>query len=272
MRRKSQGVIASRVAIMEKRGIGQGYGSGYKPWKLVRNGFSLGFDHRIKGWKTERLHHLHSNLEISLFYLLEWSESVIDIREKYPLLPIQKTLDVAERFRITHPYDYKTGEPVVLTTDFLIELKLDHGVKLVAVSVMYDEKKRNRIARTFLERTYWHEKGIEFRLITEKDISKTVMRNIEMIHSEKDLSFAPPNVKSKMVEIESLLFLKMNQLKLEWETACAESDKELSIEAGSAMWLVKHLIANRFWLVDISRKLDTAKVLEFTRNPVIFPK
>ena len=86
--------------VIERRieeGRGQGTGVDYKPWLVVQDVSSRGLVHRIKGWKAERVHHLLSNLERDYFYLLEWSLSVTDIREQFPLLPLAETLEIADR-------------------------------------------------------------------------------------------------------------------------------------------------------------------------------
>ena len=71
-----------------QEGRGQGAGFSYKPWLTVRDFPSLGMVSRIKSDTTSRVHHLMSNNETNLFYLLDWSDSVLDIREQYPLLDI----------------------------------------------------------------------------------------------------------------------------------------------------------------------------------------
>ena len=56
---------------------------------------------RIKGWKSGRVHHLLSLLELRWFYVLDWNLEVIDVREQYPLLPLEETLAIAaDRGRI----------------------------------------------------------------------------------------------------------------------------------------------------------------------------
>ncbi len=75
--------ITNQTTI-EKRineGRGQGRGGDYQPWLLIQDVPSQGLATRIKGWKTKRVHHLLSNLELSYFYILEWSPVVFDIRE-----------------------------------------------------------------------------------------------------------------------------------------------------------------------------------------------
>ena len=50
-----------------KEGRGQGIRSKYKPWICVQNFPSKGTVSRAIGTKTGRIHHLMSNLELSLF-------------------------------------------------------------------------------------------------------------------------------------------------------------------------------------------------------------
>jgi hypothetical protein len=56
---------------------------------------------------------LFSQLEVNYFYALEWSESVTDIREQYPLLPLDETLDIAQACGFTHPKAPRTNQPIV---------------------------------------------------------------------------------------------------------------------------------------------------------------
>ncbi|HEV7736265.1 MAG TPA: hypothetical protein VGO47_02690, partial [Chlamydiales bacterium] len=67
--------------IKEGRGIGRL--ANYKPWLHIQDVPSLGLSSRIKGWKTQRVHHFLSGLELLYFYILEWSRNVVDIREQY---------------------------------------------------------------------------------------------------------------------------------------------------------------------------------------------
>jgi len=76
-----------------------------------------------KGWKTNRVHQMLSLLELLYFYIAEWALQVVDIREQYPLLPIEETLAIARSCGIRHPIDPKTKEPVVMTTDFVLTVR-----------------------------------------------------------------------------------------------------------------------------------------------------
>lgn len=67
-----------------KEDRGQGEGKNYVPWIKIQDFPSVGRSHRIPGWKTGRVHHLFSDQEKRTFFIFEWSDIVIDIREQYP--------------------------------------------------------------------------------------------------------------------------------------------------------------------------------------------
>lgn len=77
----TQEQISKRI----KSGRGQGMGKDYQPWLTIQDVPSRGVSHRIYSHKTQRVHHLLSNLELYVFLILDWSSFVQDIREQFPL-------------------------------------------------------------------------------------------------------------------------------------------------------------------------------------------
>ena len=73
-------------------GRGQGVGKEYKPWLTIQDFPSMGRVSRILGWKSGRIHHLFSDLQARYFYMLEWEDTVTDIREHFPLLDLEDTV------------------------------------------------------------------------------------------------------------------------------------------------------------------------------------
>lgn len=97
-----------------KEGRGSGVGSEYKPWLKIQDVASKGRSTRLKGIKTNRQHEFLSDLERNYFYLTEYSDVVVDIREQFPLLPLEETIVIADELGIKHPTDPKTGEPITI--------------------------------------------------------------------------------------------------------------------------------------------------------------
>jgi hypothetical protein len=109
----------SKIEKWIKEGHGSGIGSEYKLWLKIQDVSSLGRSTRLKGIKTNRQHEFLSDLERNYFYITEFSDFISNIREHFPLLPLEETLVIAEELVIKHPTDSKTGEPIVMTTEKL---------------------------------------------------------------------------------------------------------------------------------------------------------
>ena len=110
-----------------KEGRGQGEGINYIPWIKIHEFSSKGRATRIHGLKTNRIHHLHSDNQLRAFLLFEWSDKVGDIRESYPLLDLMEVVDKKDDLRLDRFVDKETGEPYILTTNFLVTMQNEDG-------------------------------------------------------------------------------------------------------------------------------------------------
>ena len=251
-----------------KKGRSQGHGQDYTPFLFTREVPSMGKSTRIKGWKTGRVHHFLSTLESNYFYVLEWSPLVVDIREQYAL-PLEATQKIAERLSIKHPFNVKAQEPAIVTTDFLIDVTSSSGkIMLKARSTKYASDLND--LRTFekleIERTYWCEQGVDWGIVTELDIPKELAKNVEWLHSAFDSSEAPGITREEMPFLENELH---KQMLAEPSVSIAKIgigfDNRLGLRGGTALWLVRHLIANRQWQVDMMARIAPNKPLKAIR-------
>lgn len=72
------------------------------------------------------------------FLVCEFSEEVVDIREQFPLLPVESTLAIAKAIGVRYPRYKTTAIPLVMTTDFLLTVKQPNGdFKSVARTIKY---------------------------------------------------------------------------------------------------------------------------------------
>jgi hypothetical protein len=260
-------ITAASFQKLVDEGRGQGYGKDYVPWLTVRDVPSQGLSTRTTGWKTERIHHFLSIMELSYFYVLEWATAVQDIREQYPLA-IEQTLDIANRLGIKHPMVPGTNENSVMTTDFLIDVMLNGQPKLLARSIKPERELGSHrvIEKMMIEQTFWEERGIDFKVVTEREIPKSFVENVEYMYHAKRLEDSP-GLTAKMIDkMEPILHEKVSGSSLPLVKSLLEIDHQIGLEPGTSLWIVKHLIANQYWRVDMSIKFDPSKPLEFIRE------
>ncbi|MCY8235380.1 TnsA endonuclease N-terminal domain-containing protein [Priestia endophytica] len=174
----------SKIDKWIKEGRGSGIGSDYMPWLKIQYVSSLGRSTRLKGIKTNRLHEFLSDLKRNYFYLTEHSDFIVDIREQFPLLPLDETIVIADELGVKHPNDPKTDVPIVMTTDFLLTIDKGQGTFEVARTIkMKDELLKERVLEKFeIEREYWQRRDIDWGIVTKEEIPKTMARNISYIH------------------------------------------------------------------------------------------
>ncbi|GAE37133.1 heteromeric transposase endonuclease subunit TnsA [Halalkalibacter akibai] len=251
----------SKIEKWIKEGRGSGIGSEYKPWLKIQDVSSLGRSTRLKGIKTKRQHEFLSDLERNYFYITEFSDFVIDIREQFPLLPLEETSVIANELGIKHPTDPKTGELIVMTTDFLLTINNGQGVIDVAHTIkMKDELLKERILEKFeIEREYWHRKEIDWGIVTEEEIHKTMARNISYIHDYFDIRDYDVFREMNAQYIEDLSISLMQRLlgtNDSIRNITNEYDKDTHLPMGSGVTLFYHLLAQKIVIINMLKPID----------------
>ncbi|GGG07665.1 TnsA endonuclease N-terminal domain-containing protein [Paenibacillus abyssi] len=248
-----------------KAGRGQETGKDYVPWTTVRdfsgNNSQSG---RVPGWKTGRIHNFLSQFERHYFYMLEWSDNITDIREKYPL-PIENTSDLSQRLGIKHPEDQKTKELIVMTTDFVINVNQNGNNEMVARTVIPANQlsSKRKIDKFELERMYWAERNVDWGIVTEHEIPKEMAQNIEWIYACRDIDGSPfhssPTI---LAQLEPTLYSEVtNSYGFSLAEAALNVDKRTGMENGASLWAIQHFIATKQWIVDMTKRIHPSKPL-----------
>ncbi|WP_205079576.1 TnsA endonuclease N-terminal domain-containing protein [Pelotomaculum sp. FP] len=259
-----------------KEGRGQGIGVDYKPWLTVQDVPSAGRSHREIGIKTPRQFTFFSDLENRYFHILEYSASVIDIREQYPLLPIEETIFIADDLGIKHPTDPTTGENVVMTTSFLITITQNGQNRLLARTVKSSSEldSKRKIEKLEIERRYWEKQGVDWGIVTEYEINRLLADNIKAIRNYYDLKICGLFEGISDRQIQSYLSQLTRELcgdLVVVRNICCRFDEKNGLEPGSALALYKHLAVTRQLDVNIINeplelaKPVTIKLLEYKK-------
>lgn len=242
-----------------KEGRGQGEGKDYKPWLTVQDFPSKGRCHRIFGWKTGRIHHLFTDSEARFFYLLEWEDSVIDIREHFPLLDYEDWVQDREDLRFDLFTDKKSGIPYVISTSFLITVKTQDGnVRYLARSIKgaSELEKKISLERLEIERRYWEAREIDWGIVTNKDIPVTRAKNIEWIHSAR-YAYADAGLsEGDLAELVEAFLLRLSQSSESIRKTALVFDKDYVLAPGTGMFLFRHLLAVKRIKVNMDEPID----------------
>lgn len=240
-----------------KEGRGQGDLSEYKPWLTVQDIPSRGRATRVYGWKTKRIHHFFSDIQTRFFYLLEWEDNVVDIKEHYPLLGLKDLID-CEDLNIDK-YQANDGTDYVFTTTFLISIVKNERKYLRAISVKasHELESKGTIERFEIERRYWEKKGIDWGVVTNKEIPIVKAKNIEWLHSALELDM------NEVISEDYKKFLCKDFIKrLRQDTdkriryVLEEFDLKNSLEIGTGLLMFRYLIMKKVLEVDICKKID----------------
>jgi hypothetical protein len=192
MAKRNRSSTFEKVEKWIREGRGKGEGINYKPWLTIRDVPSNGIVSRSKGWKTGRVHHLLSQLELHYLYTLEWSDEVSDIKEQYPLLPLERTLEIAESLGIKHPADPQTEDPIVMTTDFLITIDTTKGKEIRARTIKPASILKGRTLEKFaIEQQFYAEQSIDWGVVPETGKPHEFIQNMEWLYNSKHLENIP---------------------------------------------------------------------------------
>ncbi|MET0462269.1 MAG: TnsA endonuclease N-terminal domain-containing protein [Chitinophagaceae bacterium] len=249
-------------ALIEKRiaqGRGQGEGAAYCPWHFVQDFPSQGRSHRIKGLTVDRVHHLLSDLEANAFFIFDLpSNNIIDIREQYPLLPVEETLEIAKNAGVKHPADPCTRIPTVLTTDFLLTIKRALIKTYHARTMKYEiDLDDPRIIEKFeIERRYWEARHVNWGYITEKDIPMQIVENARFLHPYYFVTDLYPLTQREIRRIGFELHSGVRRSDLPLYEIARACDQKLGLRSGQSLAVARHLLARGVWKVNLKLPIN----------------
>lgn len=249
-----------------KEGRGSGRGRDYKPWLTVRDVSSRGRSHRIFGYKSQRIHHLLSDLELAVLVILEWQQTTLDVREQFPLQR-DLTLEIAEQCGIRHPS--VKGVEQFMTSDLLIDTSSPTFPRFaLQVKRSEDLDKPRTIEKLELERRYWQVKEVPWFLITEKDIPSTVFQNIDWLYSAQSDDIQGIDLAHR-IKVYSHHFAEQPQKTI--IDISKSLDVAYALPAGQSLLEIRHLLAHRIYAFDLHtpfRKLTPADLVTIDANDI----
>lgn len=248
MPKRQTGWTEAKISRYIKEGRGQGELALYKPWLTIQDVPSSGRVHRFIGWKTSREHHLLSDLEFNYLCFCDWADNVIDIREQLPL-DREVTLQIADNLGIKHPLDNKANTTIVMTTDFFLTVREGSSIVYKARTLKFEKDLNDErvIGKFEIEKCYWERQGIDWAIVTEKELPQTLLSNLKFL---RDAYFVDEGEKVDLLMNEWASFNGTVSENLQ------AFDVKYNFEMGTAISLYKHALAKKLIKVDMNKKID----------------
>lgn len=254
MGRRKQDWTKAKFERYVKEGRGQGSGKSYKPWITIQDFPSKGRVSRTPGWKSDRVHHFMSDWELRYFYLLEWSDAVIDIQEQYPLLDLDLAFCIADEIGIKYPKDKNTDVSYVLTTDFVLTIQEQGKSRKIARTVKMAEelKKKRTLEKLELEKVYWERQNVDWAIVTEQEISRVFADNVRWVHPNYHWELLAEQNSEHCRYINNILKDRLNSKQSRINSITLKLDRDMDLESGTCLSLFKHLIARKEIVIDMN--------------------
>lgn len=269
MAKRKRGFTREKYEKWLKEGRGQGEGVNYKPWLQTQDVPSIGNNSRLMGIKAKRKHDFFSNNESNYFFNVEFADSVLDIREQFPLLPIEETINISQELGIKHPTDPNSQEEFVITTDFLITVVEQNSKKFLARTIKQfkDLNSKRQMEKFEIERRYWLKRGINWGIVTEKEINKILANNIDLVYQFYDLKSIKGFENLKFEQISNIVKLFREEILGESVIREKASDFEgkMLLENGCGISIFKHLIITKQISINMLEPISVDRLIQVKR-------
>lgn len=240
--------------IKEKRG--QGTLDSYKPWITVGDFSSKGRSRRAWSPKTEREHHLFSDVEWRLFVLLEWTANVIDIREQFPL-DRNATLKIAQELGIPHPYYPGTQTPTVMTVDFLVTRVNDKGqtyFEAFNAKCQQEAENTRSLEKLEIQRSYFEAQNIQHHIVFDTTLPMAKVKNIEWI---RDAQLKPCEAEPHPGFYQEHITKFVQCIPLAASTTtllmfCTQYDRNCGLSSGTALRIARMAMLQREVVINLN--------------------
>lgn len=214
---------------------------------------------RIKSIKNNEIYHLQSDNQLRLFLLLEWTDVVTDIKVNHELNDLEANLENTENLRLDKFIDKEIGNLYKLHTNFLITINKQNAEEKVAISVksVTELERKVVIEKIEIERRYWSSKGVEFYIITDKQLDRIVAENIIWVREtllDKEITNKKELANELYCLLEANRLVNINSL-----LKVFDSDK---CKNGMGLFIFRYLIANKVIKINMKKQIDLDKTVD----------
>lgn len=159
-------------------------------------------------------------------------------------------------------------QPLVLTSDFRLTIGAPGRTFDQVRTVKYAEKLAHpRVLEKFeIERRYWERRGVAWGILTEQNLPRNLVRNIELLHGKRQLSERLALSAEQLYRLAQPLTDMVSREDRPLRQVIAIFDAQWGLVEGTALTLVYYLLANRYWAVDMFSPINPGRRLTLIRH------
>jgi len=248
-------MILAPFSLPERDPWGIKTGKHYTPFINVYESGSIGTLHRIRDPLIDRNHHYLSRGEAAYHCVLCLLDGVVDIREQYPLVPLERTVEIAKKLGVSHPI--KGRSPIEVSVDFMLTIANEkQEIRYLARSYKpsKDLLKKGIVNRQALECAACIDRSVPWKLATDLEINADMAaraRWLFRIYIDRPRYHVDASVADRFVDALSKQYLDQSL-----RIVLARSASLCSMSAPDALALFRHLVCTRRLKVDLTRPLS----------------
>jgi hypothetical protein len=210
--------------------------------------------------KEKKIFHLQSDNQLRAFLLFEWSDRVINIESGYPLTDLMEVIDNKDDLRLDKFMNKDNDKLYRLYTNFLLTLNNDGKESSVAVAVKNTSelKRKITIEKLEIQKRFWNAKGIELKIVTEKELNKTFCKNILWVRD----TLQQDGFENKEIIAEKLYWILKANRNINVDQALKLFENANDIEQGVGLYLFRFLIATKKIKVNMKDKIKINITIE----------
>lgn len=177
----------------------------------------------------------------------------MDIREQFPL-DRAATQRIAVEMGVRHPTYPGGGVPVVMTTDLLLDARIDGHTSLFARAVkpaaaLDDPRVLEKLE---IERRFWLGHGVDWGIVTERDLPAVLIANLEwLLGAWTDRDWQP----DEWVAVAALDKALTGLTDATLSDFIAALAQELAVQPAEILAFIRRLLATRHWQGDLTTQL-----------------
>ncbi len=231
-------------------GYGRGEGLSYKSWLTGHEFASRGRFIRLTGRTIPRLYRFMSTLEADAFIIYDNMPDVNDILEQY-YDTLEETLEIADLLHVRHPFSGKYYHPV--TTDLLIRKNNSWIARSVKNS--RDLEDERTLEKLEIERIYFERRGIEWKIITEKELNRDLVQNLNWLWygESPEALFSDPHL---LQRAETVFVRWYEDAALPFPALLDHVESQFCLPPGSGICIFKSLLRKDVLQIDLSKPLN----------------